>query len=66
MDKRIRETSEQWDDVPRKIVGRRRKPVLNLETGAAFFQFGREMGEGKVGRRKGVVRYRTHDEANAW
>ncbi|HMP74744.1 MAG TPA: hypothetical protein PKE12_00465 [Kiritimatiellia bacterium] len=66
MDKVVREPSEQWDDVPAKVVGRRRKPVLNLESGEAFFRLGRELGEGKVGRKRGVVRYRTHAEANAW
>jgi hypothetical protein len=30
----VRETSEQWDDVPAKVVGRQRRGPVNLEAGA--------------------------------
>ena len=60
-----KETSAQWDDIPAKVVGRRRPPAMNLERGAAFLRMGKDMGIRLSGRKKGVFRYRSHEEANA-
>jgi len=66
VDKRIRETSEQWDDVPAKVVGRRGKAPVNLEKGAAFMRMAADRGGHRVGWPKGVFRFRSHDEADQW
>lgn len=63
--KLVRETTEQWDDVPAKVVGRRKQGLINLERGSAFLAMGRERCGGN-GRPKGVFRYASHEEANQW
>lgn len=63
MNGKVKETREQWDDVPAKVVGRRRKGMINLEKGDGFLRLGVDMGVRLSGRAKGVHRYRSHEEA---
>ncbi|MDA0746758.1 MAG: hypothetical protein O2954_09565 [bacterium] len=63
-----RETKAQWDTLPAgaKVVGKRRPPSGGLEVGDALQRLAHEMGEGRVTWPKGVWRFRTHEEAEAW
>ncbi len=65
MKMKVRETREQWDDVPAKVVGRRKPPVVDLVRGEGFLRMGKDMGIRLPFRPKGVFRYRTHEQANA-
>ncbi len=65
MKRAVRETSEQWDDVPAKVVGRRRKGPVNLELGEGFLRMGADAGRRIPHRPKGVVRYTSHEEAES-
>lgn len=62
----IRETSEQWDDVPTKVVGRQRRVPVNLEAGADFLKMGENWGGKRRGQPKGIFRFASHEEANQW
>ena len=64
MEKNIKETTAQWDDVPMKVVGRRREGVGGLVRGARFLRMGLERNIRLPKRVKGVFRYRSHEEAN--
>ena len=66
MNNRIRETTEQWDDVPAKVIGRRKPCRVNLESGAGFLRMGLDRKVRIPGREKGVYRYKTHEEAQPW
>jgi hypothetical protein len=66
MNMKVRETSEQWVEEPRKVVGRRRAGVVNLERGAGFLRMGADRGIRIPGRPKGVFRFSSHEEANPW
>jgi hypothetical protein len=63
---KVRETTEQWDDEPRKVVGRRRKPGPEARCGYAIQDLANEMGSGRLLWPKGVFRFKTHEEADAW
>lgn len=58
----VKETREQWDDVPAKVVGRRRSGPVDLERGEGFLRLGKDMGVRLPHRPKGVFRYKTFDE----
>ena len=60
----MRETKEQWDDLPpdAKVVGKRRAP----RGGHGLQRLANEMGQGLVTWPKGVFRFRSHEEADAW
>ncbi len=66
MQDRVRETSEQWDEVPAKVVGRSRKSPVSLAAGAPFLQMGRDWGGNRYGQPRGVFRFASHEEANQW
>ena len=63
----IRETTEQWDDVPpgAKVVGRRR-PRRDTKPGYGIQQLANELSSGRLQWPKGVFRFKTHEEADAW
>ena len=61
----VKETKEQRDDVPAKVVGRRQKGVMNLERGADFLRIGIDRNVRLRGHPKGVFRYSSHEQANA-
>ncbi len=66
MQDRVRETAEQWDDVPAKVVGRRRSAAPGWK-GATILQD--RVNEGIRGRTwwpKGVVRFSSFKEADEW
>ena len=65
-DKVLREPGMSWDDVPSKVLGRRVPGVVSLETAAGFLQLGATLGGGKVYRPRGVFRFTSHEEADAW
>ena len=65
MSKIVRKLSEQWDDAPAKVVGRRIRFAVNLECGAGFLRMGADRNLQLRNRKKGVYRYRSHEEANA-
>lgn len=62
----VRETSEQWNEIPAKEVGRRCRSPVNLEAGASFLQMGVAWGGKRCGQPKGVFRFASHEEANQW
>ena len=64
----MRETKEQWDDLPpdAKAVGKRRPPQGGLEFGDGLQRLANEMGQGLVTWPKGVFRFKSHEEADAW
>lgn len=64
MNGKVKETREQWDDVPAKVVGRRKPGRVTLESGASFLQWGAERNIRLRGRIRGVYRYASHEEAN--
>ena len=63
-----RETTAQWDDLlpGAKVVGKRCPPKGGLEIGDVLQQLARDMAEGRVRWPKGVWRFKTHEEADAW
>ncbi len=63
----MRETKEQWDDLPpgAKVVGKRR-PSQGHEVGDGLQRLANEMGQGLVSWPKGVFRFKSHEEADAW
>lgn len=62
----VRETTEQWDDVPTKVVGRRRMPGPHDPPDYRLQDLANSMHSGRVRWPKGVFRFRTHEEADAW
>lgn len=64
MSSEMKDTQAQWDDVPGKVVGRRRQGVVNLEQGAGLLRMGYDRNLRLPGRPRGVFRFRTHEEAN--
>jgi hypothetical protein len=62
----IKEPHVAWDDVPGKVLGHRMPGVVNLETAADFLRLGATLGGGKVYRPRGVFRFTSHEEADAW
>ena len=68
-DKRvIRETTEQWDDLPpgAKVVGRRRPGTVDLVKARPFFEFAASIRRPKHFVPRGVYRFKTFEEADAW
>jgi len=63
MKEKIKETRAQWDDVPAKVVGKRKSIPVNLESGEGFLKLGKDMGIRFKGRPKGVFRYKSFEEA---
>ena len=63
----IRETTEQWDDLPpgAKVVGRRRT-CRDTKPGYGIQQLANELSSGRLQWPKGVFRFKTHEEADAW
>ena len=66
MKKVVKETREQWDDVPAKVVGRRRSGVGGWSRATILQQRINDMMPGKTGWPKGVFRFHSHEEADAW
>ena len=62
------ETKAGWDDLPlgSKVVGKRHPPGGGLEVGDALQRLANEVGEARVTWPKGVWRFKTHEEADAW
>ena len=54
------------DQVPMKVVGRRGRPKGVLKADADFLQLVIALRGNKPFIPKGVHRYKTHEEANAW
>lgn len=63
----FRETTEQWDDLPAgaKVVGKRR-PSLAYKAGYDIQALANELSGKRIGWPKGVFRFKTHEEADAW
>ena len=66
MDKRIRETSEQWDDVPRKVVGRRLPAAGGWRDATVLQERVNQSMIGVTRWPKGVHRFRSFKEADDW
>ena len=64
-DWKVREDGLGWDEVPGKIVGHR-NTAKGLEQSRGFFKLGQVLAAGKVGWPKGVYRFRSFEEADAW
>ena len=72
----MRETTEQWDDLPpgAKVVGKRRDPRASPGAGYGLQDLANEMGsfdspqgrQSRVTWPKGIIRFKTHEEADAW
>ncbi|MCS6772448.1 MAG: hypothetical protein NZ740_10595 [Kiritimatiellae bacterium] len=63
---KVRETSEQWDDVPRKVVGRRVSPGGGWEHATKLQQLANQMNRGRTSWPRGVFRFRSFEEADFW
>jgi len=63
----IRETTEQWDDLPpgAKVVGQRRTNPAS-KPGYGIQELANELSSGRLRWPKGVFRFKTHEEADAW
>ncbi len=58
---------ETWDDrKPMKVVGRRKEPVATLAKMDPFFRLCRVLAKGRPFIPKGVHRFKTFEEADAW
>ena len=64
----IRETTEQWDDLPpgAKVVGKRRPGKADLLKARPFFEFAASIRRPKHFVPRGVYRFKTFEEADAW
>ncbi len=64
----VRETTEQWDDLPpgAKVVGRRRPGKVDLLTARPFFKFAASIRRPKHFIPKGIHRFQTFEEAEQW
>ena len=67
-DQAERETSAGWDDLPEgaKVVGKRHAPGGGMEVGDGLQRLVNDLGQGRVTWPKGVWRFKTHEEAEAW
>ncbi len=66
MTMKVRETSEQWDDVPRKVVGRRKVAIGGWENASKLQDLANKMNRGRTTWPRGVYRFRSFEEADAW
>ncbi len=59
---------EQWDDLPpgAKVVGRRRPGRGDLHKAAGLFELGSTLRASKIFVPRGVYRFDTFQEADAW
>ena len=64
--KLVRETTEQWDDVPSKVVGRRSSKSRGWIDATLLQERANEGMAGRTSWPKGVVRFRSFEEADAW
>lgn len=62
----VRETSEQWDDAPRKVVGRRKRCSGGWTNATKLQDLANQMNRGRTTWPRGVFRFRSHEEADAW
>ena len=64
----VRETLAQWDDVPAKVIGRRRTPVVRETADYGLQTLVNELHQSgaQVSWPKGIFRFKTHAEADAW
>ena len=60
--------SDSWDDLPpnSRVVGKREPPKAGLQTVDALQRLANDLGAGRVTWPRGVWRFRTHEEADAW
>jgi hypothetical protein len=62
----VRETKEQWDDVPAKVVGRRRPPSGGWsDVNILQHRINDSLRTGS-GWPKGVYRFKSFEEADEW
>ena len=54
------------DELPMKVVGRKGKPKVNLETANEFLHLMRTLRGNRPFIPKGVWRFKTFEEADAW
>jgi hypothetical protein len=66
MERKVNETTEQWDDVPAKVVGRRRRGATGWRQATVLQDNANAAMVGRTSWPKGVFRFRTFDEADAW
>lgn len=63
---KVRETREQWDDVPAKVVGRRHNSRGGWKHADVLQRRINEGMQGKTRWPKGVFRFESFEEADAW
>ncbi|HMP72847.1 MAG TPA: hypothetical protein PKE55_06235 [Kiritimatiellia bacterium] len=66
MNSKIKDTQAQWDDVPGKVVGRRRLASGGWEQATILQHRVNEALKGSAGWPRGVVRFSSFEEADAW
>jgi len=66
MNPKVKETREQWDDVPAKVVGRRRNAAGGWRNADVLQCRVNEAIRGRTTWPKGVFRFQSHSEADAW
>lgn len=57
---------QRGDELPMKIFGRKGKPKVNLETANGFLKLMRTLRGTRPFIPKGVFRFKTFEEADAW
>lgn len=66
MDNRVRETNEQWDDVPAKVVGRRHPASRGWVDADGFQKLVNGLAQGQFALPGGVFKFRSFEEADQW
>lgn len=63
-----RDECRQWDDLPpdAKVVGIRKYPPPSVRPGYGLQQLGNDLRSDRIRRPKGVFRFKSHTEADAW
>ncbi|MDD4735028.1 MAG: hypothetical protein PHP44_02860 [Kiritimatiellae bacterium] len=63
---KTRAAHEQWDDVPKKTVGKRRTEDVDSKEGYQLQTLVNELGASNVTWPKGVFRFESHEHAEKW
>ena len=58
--------TSEWDDIPGKVVGHRKTDSTSTSEGYHLQELINVMATDKTTWPKGVFRFHTHEEADAW
>ncbi len=60
------DNNRNWDDVPAKIVGKRRTDEVESKAGYQLQELANHLSQSRVTWPKGVFRFRSHEQAEKW